>query len=60
MSKDIYPQVIEFEPVNSRIARIRLRARWFKLTVISAYAPTDVSQDEAKDEWYGQLEQEIS
>ena len=56
IKKEIVPDVCEFEPISSRIARLRLATRWFKVTMIAAHAPTDVSADATKDEWYGQLQ----
>ena len=47
--------LINFEPINERLMRVRLNSRWFKITIIVAYAPTNDSDDEEKDEFYDQL-----
>ena len=55
--KALINDIIEFEAISSRIARLRLRSQWLNVTIISVHAPTDVSLDQQKDEWYGLLEQ---
>ena len=55
LSKELHSNLVEFEPINSRIAKIRLIARWFRVTIIAVHAPTDVSNDHDKDAWYDRL-----
>ena len=56
---EIYHNVIEFEGINSRLARLRLSSKWFIITLIAVHAPTDVSEDRLKDTWYGKLQTTI-
>ena len=46
--------VLEFEAVRPRMARIRLKARWFNLTGVTVHT-TEVVNDDTKDSWYGNL-----
>ena len=47
--KQLMDDVYEFEPISSRLARIRIKAKWFNITVIALHAPTEVSPDNMKD-----------
>jgi exonuclease III len=44
-----------FEPVNERICKLRIRGKFYNLTLISAYAPTEDAQDEVKEQFYEEL-----
>jgi endonuclease/exonuclease/phosphatase family metal-dependent hydrolase len=44
-----------FEPINERICKLRLRGKFYNLTLISAYAPTEEAQDEVKEQFYEEL-----
>ena len=56
LKKSLKSNVIEFEAINSRLARIRLKSTWLNITALACYAPTEVSDEEAKDNWYSLLE----
>ena len=43
--------LIEFAPVSSRIAKIRLRTQWFNMTIVCAHAHTEVTDGDTKDGW---------
>lgn len=51
------PAVTDFKAVNGRICTLRLKMRFFNLTLICVHAPTEGSEDNEKDEFYEQLEQ---
>jgi len=40
ISRKINESILEWEPVNDRLRRIRIRGKFRNLTIISAYAPT--------------------
>lgn len=40
--------VLEFEPVNMRLSKIRIKGRFNKITIISAYAPPRITQKKTK------------
>ena len=52
--------LLEWEPISERMIRARFNSKYCKLTILQCYAPTNEVEDEAKDEWYEQLQQVIS
>ena len=51
--------VINFKALNPRICYLRLKGRFFNLSLFSVYAPTEVSTNEEKGQFYSQLEKEV-
>ncbi|XP_064106949.1 craniofacial development protein 2-like [Macrobrachium nipponense] len=60
ISKKINTAVVEFEGISSRIARIRMTAKWFKITVITLHAPTEDSEEDTKDRWYSEVQEVLN
>jgi len=52
--------LIAWEPVSDRIIRARFHSKYSKLTILRCYAPTNEAEDEVKDDWYEQLQYEVS
>jgi hypothetical protein len=48
--------VKNFTPINKRLCIIRLKDRFFNYSLINIHAPTNDSEEEAKDQFYEQLE----
>ena len=48
--------VISWEPVSDRIITVRLQARYFNVSLIQVYAPTNTASDEDKDLFYEQVQ----
>jgi hypothetical protein len=48
--------VIKFTPINERLCVIRIKGRFFNYSLINIHAPTNDSEEEAKDQFYEQLE----
>jgi exonuclease III len=48
--------VINFTPINERICVIRINGRFSNYSLINIHAPTNYSEEEAKDQFYEQLE----
>ena len=48
--------VSRFTPVNERLATIRVKAKFFNLTLICAHAPTEEKDEAVKDDFYARLE----
>jgi exonuclease III len=44
--------VINFTPINKRLCVIKIRCRFFKYSLINIHAPTNDSEEEAKDHFY--------
>jgi exonuclease III len=49
-----------FEPINDRMCKIGFKGRFRNVILISAYAPTEDSQEENKHAFYNQLYRECS
>ena len=49
-------QVLSFTPVDERLATIRIKARFFNISLICAHAPTEEKDDATKDSFYERLE----
>ena len=56
VSDRLVPMVVEVTPVNERIMRLRLRHSLGVVSVVSVYAPTEVSRTSDKDTFYTQLD----
>ena len=48
--------LLTWEPISERIITARFQGHHTKMTVIQAYAPTNQSKDENKEEFYTQLQ----
>jgi hypothetical protein len=48
--------VINFTPINERLCVIRIKGRFFNYSLINIHAPTNDSEEEAKDQFYEQQE----
>jgi hypothetical protein len=48
--------ITDFEPVNDRICKIRVKLKFFNLTMISIHAPTEEKEDLVKEQFYMSLE----
>ncbi|XP_072167451.1 uncharacterized protein [Diadema setosum] len=59
LGKEASRALIEWTPVDQRIITARLCSRHGKTTIIQAYAPTENSEDDEKDEFYGKLQDVI-
>jgi hypothetical protein len=47
--------VKNFTPINERLRVIRIKGRFFNYSLINIHAPTNDSEEEAKDQFYEQL-----
>ncbi|XP_068240928.1 uncharacterized protein [Palaemon carinicauda] len=59
LSKKAYGALMEFTPISSRIAKIRLNAKWFNITILCLHAQPEITDDEEKNEWYDLAQSEI-
>jgi exonuclease III len=47
--------ILDFKPINPKIATLRLKGRFFNYTLINCHAPTEDKSDDEKDEFYDTL-----
>lgn len=48
--------VIDWTPVNERLCTIRIKAKFFNISLICAHAPIEDAEEAVKDAFYSQLE----
>jgi len=48
--------VMNFNPVNDRLCTIRIRGKFFNITIINGHAPTEDKDDETKSTFYEKLQ----
>ena len=48
--------VIDFEPYNERLCKLRIQSKYNKLTLINTYAPTEEKSTEMKEQFYEDLQ----
>lgn len=51
-------RVIGWWPINSRMCRLRIKGRFFNVSIINVHSPHLGSSDDEKDDFYAQLERE--
>lgn len=55
--KSLHNSIREFLPINGRICTLRVRTKFFNLTLINVHAETEDKEDIIKDAFYSKLEQ---
>jgi hypothetical protein len=48
--------VIEFEPYNERLRKLRIKGKYNNITLINVYAPTEDHTEETKEQFYDNLQ----
>ena len=56
LSKRARRAMIKFEPIDERLLIVRMAGKWFNITIIVAYAPTNEAAEEEKDAFYERLQ----
>ena len=60
LGKEAQRALIGWQPVNHCIITTKFNNRLAKVTIIQAYAPTEASEDEEKEEFYSKLQDVIN
>ena len=52
--------LMEWEPISDRLIRARFASNYCNLTILQCYAPTNEAEEDIKDDFYEQLQCEVS
>jgi len=56
VTKKMTDRILQFEPIDERICKIRLKGKFRNVTIINVYAPTEDKEQAVKEEFYEKLE----
>lgn len=56
VDRKVKHMVVDFVPVDERVCYLRVKGRFFNLSIINVHAPTKDKEDSIKDEFYEVLE----
>lgn len=59
LMRGVRDKVLEYKPINERLAYIRLQAKPVNVSILNVYAPTEIADKEDKDEVYEKIEEEV-
>lgn len=48
--------IIDFTPISPRMSCLRIKGKFFNISLINAHAPTENKEDKHKDQFYDELE----
>jgi exonuclease III len=57
ITRKMIESVLEYETINERICRLRMKGRCRDITILSVHAPTEEKEEREKEEFYGCLEE---
>jgi hypothetical protein len=41
--------ILDFEPINTRMCKVKIKGKFYNTTVINAYAPTESATEDRKN-----------
>ena len=56
VDKGIKANILDFQPVNERMCKLRIAAKFFNITIINVHCPTEDKELEEKETFYQKLE----
>ena len=55
IKRSLENSIIDFEPISSRLCKVRIKGKFYNTTVVNAYAPTESAEVEKKEQFYEAL-----
>ena len=55
IKKSLKNSILEFEPINATMCKVRIKGKFYNTTVINAYASTESVTEEQKEQFYEDL-----
>ena len=49
-------KILGFKPVSDRICKLRVKGKFYNMTLINIYAPTEDKEEEIKEQFYEELQ----
>ena len=49
-------KILGFEPISDRIYKLRVKGKFYSITLINIYAPTEDKEEEIKEQFYEELQ----
>ena len=56
IQKSAINKILGFEPISDRICKLRVKGKFYNMTLINIYAPTEDKDDETKEQFYEELQ----
>ncbi|XP_075979935.1 uncharacterized protein LOC142979060 [Anticarsia gemmatalis] len=56
VSKNLVSSVIRFDAISDRLCVLRIKTQFYNISIVNAYAPTELTDEDTKDEFYDHLE----
>ncbi|PNF14265.1 hypothetical protein B7P43_G07086 [Cryptotermes secundus] len=57
IEREFKSAIIDFKPISERICTLRIRTKFFNMTLMNVHAPTEEKEEEVKDYFYQQMEE---
>jgi exonuclease III len=55
IKRSLEHSIIDFEPINSRLCKIRIKGKFYNTTVVNVYTRTESAKEEQKEQFYEDL-----
>ena len=49
-------KIMGFEPISDHICKLRVKGKFYNMTLINVYAPTEDKEEEIKEQFYEELQ----
>jgi hypothetical protein len=57
VTKRMKNNILQFEPINERMSKLRIKGKFRNITLITVHAPTEEKEEQEKKEFYDRLEE---